>query len=121
SRSSTRCREPSSLFCFSGRRRHTRSKRDWSSDVCSSDLLLTQIHPSLERALGPRLAHPAVVDLLGRYPSPAALQRAGRGHVRTQIGRASCRERGGRPVVPAASQTKLSRITWAPAHSHPSP
>src|SRR5699024_11950726 len=27
-----------SLFCFSSRRRHTRSKRDWSSDVCSSDL-----------------------------------------------------------------------------------
>src|SRR5699024_4237858 len=30
------------LFClfffFSSRRRHTRSKRDWSSDVCSSDL-----------------------------------------------------------------------------------
>src|SRR5699024_7029883 len=24
---------------FSSRRRHTRSKRDWSSDVCSSDLL----------------------------------------------------------------------------------
>src|SRR5699024_4105145 len=28
-----------SLF-FSSRRRHTRSKRDWSSDVCSSDLSL---------------------------------------------------------------------------------
>src|SRR5699024_1799 len=30
------------LFCcffFSSRRRHTRSKRDWSSDVCSSDLI----------------------------------------------------------------------------------
>src|SRR5699024_11547712 len=26
------------LFFFSSRRRHTRSKRDWSSDVCSSDL-----------------------------------------------------------------------------------
>src|SRR5699024_4945892 len=26
-------------FFFSSRRRHTRSKRDWSSDVCSSDLL----------------------------------------------------------------------------------
>src|SRR5699024_11378892 len=28
------------VFCcfFSSRRRHTRSKRDWSSDVCSSDL-----------------------------------------------------------------------------------
>src|SRR5438067_3134627 len=27
-------------FFFSSRRRHTRSKRDWSSDVCSSDLEL---------------------------------------------------------------------------------
>src|SRR3989440_5918426 len=27
-------------FFFSSRRRHTRSDRDWSSDVCSSDLFL---------------------------------------------------------------------------------
>src|SRR5207249_5196301 len=27
-------------FFFSSRRRHTRSKRDWSSDVCSSDLIV---------------------------------------------------------------------------------
>src|SRR5256884_3634304 len=27
-------------FFFSSRRRHTRCSRDWSSDVCSSDLLL---------------------------------------------------------------------------------
>src|SRR5207247_5527985 len=27
------------FFFFSSRRRHTRSTRDWSSDVCSSDLL----------------------------------------------------------------------------------
>src|SRR2546421_9383890 len=27
------------FFFFSSRRRHTRSDRDWSSDVCSSDLL----------------------------------------------------------------------------------
>src|SRR5699024_12073216 len=26
------------VFFFSSRRRHTMSKRDWSSDVCSSDL-----------------------------------------------------------------------------------
>src|SRR5699024_11761090 len=26
-------------FVFSSRRRHTSSKRDWSSDVCSSDLI----------------------------------------------------------------------------------
>src|SRR2546429_3317542 len=28
------------IFFFSSRRRHTRCSRDWSSDVCSSDLLL---------------------------------------------------------------------------------
>src|SRR6266513_1431318 len=28
-------------FFFSSRRRHTRSKRDWSSDVCSSDLIVS--------------------------------------------------------------------------------
>src|SRR5699024_6406305 len=33
------CREPLLYFFFSSRRRHTRSKRDWSSDVCSSDLI----------------------------------------------------------------------------------
>src|SRR5699024_11439189 len=32
-----RC-ERTTLFFFSSRRRHTISKRDWSSDVCSSDL-----------------------------------------------------------------------------------
>src|SRR5699024_11299530 len=30
-------------FFFSSRRRHTRSKRDWSSDVCSSDLVKQSI------------------------------------------------------------------------------
>src|SRR2546428_11428025 len=30
----------SRFFFFSSRRRHTRSDRDWSSDVCSSDLEL---------------------------------------------------------------------------------
>src|SRR2546429_1477264 len=27
------------IFFFSSRRRHTRCSRDWSSDVCSSDLI----------------------------------------------------------------------------------
>src|SRR5438105_940794 len=31
------------LFFFSSRRRHTRSTRDWSSDVCSSDLIQAPI------------------------------------------------------------------------------
>src|SRR5690625_7555617 len=31
------------FFFFSSRRRHTRWPRDWSSDVCSSDLLRTRL------------------------------------------------------------------------------
>src|SRR3712207_7606768 len=31
-------------FFFSSRRRHTRYWRDWSSDVCSSDLLFAEQH-----------------------------------------------------------------------------
>src|SRR5215207_200936 len=34
-------RDIKSKFFFSSRRRHTRSTRDWSSDVCSSDLVKT--------------------------------------------------------------------------------
>lgn len=39
--------------------------------------LLTQIHPALERVIGPRLDHPAILDLLQRYLSPAAMKTAG--------------------------------------------
>lgn len=39
--------------------------------------LLTQIHPALERVSGPHLDHPAVLDLLQHYPSPAAMTAAG--------------------------------------------
>jgi len=39
--------------------------------------LLTQIHPALERVLGPHLDHPAVLDLLQKYPSPALMKTAG--------------------------------------------
>src|SRR5699024_12111217 len=35
-----------SFFFFSSRRRHTSSKRDWSSDVCSSDLLFDPLSPA---------------------------------------------------------------------------
>src|SRR3989449_8421628 len=32
------------FFFFSSRRRHTRCSRDWSSDVCSSDLFTGAFH-----------------------------------------------------------------------------
>src|SRR5216683_6874389 len=37
------------FFFFSSRRRHTRSDRDWSSDVCSSDLTLFTIAQDLTK------------------------------------------------------------------------
>src|SRR3712207_7630577 len=35
------------VFFFSSRRRHTRYWRDWSSDVCSSDLQMYSYHSNL--------------------------------------------------------------------------
>src|SRR5207249_9526382 len=51
-------------FFFSSRRRHTRSKRDWSSDLCSSDLIpphmMISAHASeLWNYVSPQLKDPA--------------------------------------------------------------
>src|SRR5690606_41828948 len=48
--SSSFCRDYFSFF-FSCRRRHTRFSRDWSSDVCSSDLLTGILFSSLKLIL----------------------------------------------------------------------
>src|SRR5206468_9699436 len=40
------------FFFFSSRRRHTRSDRDWSSDVCSSDLPAVTIRKFSKKLLG---------------------------------------------------------------------
>src|SRR5882762_10690112 len=54
------------FFFFSSRRRHTRFKCDWSSDVCSSDLLRLGMdqHPVVVpvQGLAPRLGE---ADLMG--------------------------------------------------------
>ena len=39
----TRC--GGDCFFFSSRRRHTSFTSDWSSDVCSSDLIALELHP----------------------------------------------------------------------------
>src|SRR5256884_303536 len=48
------------LFFFSSRRRHTRCSRDWSSDVCSSDLseLLWWLPPPWKFNFCSRFAYP---------------------------------------------------------------
>src|SRR2546422_6380045 len=40
------------FFFFSSRRRHTRCSRDWSSDVCSSDLIFGPTELRLVLAIG---------------------------------------------------------------------
>jgi len=40
--------------------------------------LLTGIHPALEHAIGPRVSHPAVLEILSRCGGPAGIAKAGR-------------------------------------------
>jgi transposase len=47
--------------------------------------LLTQIHPALERVVGPHLDHPAMLDLLERYPSPAQLSSLSQKQLATRL------------------------------------
>src|SRR2546422_5813309 len=46
------------FFFFSSRRRHTRCSRDWSSDVCSSDLFT---EGGVVRSYGNRYYHKPVI------------------------------------------------------------
>src|SRR5699024_11273109 len=79
-------------FFFSSRRRHTRSKRDWSSDVCSSDLTKRMAEDLtdflLENGVRVQYLH-SDVDTLRRIE----LLRSLRQGEYDEIGRASCRER----------------------------
>src|SRR5206468_8449259 len=59
------------FFFFSSRRRHTRSDRDWSSDVCSSDLSFVQRDSTAARAIIPRDKE---VDALNREMHAALTQ-----------------------------------------------
>src|SRR5206468_9626975 len=54
------------VFFFSSRRRHTRSDRDWSSDVCSSDLAAGR--ESVRTAIAD--AEWKMLDYLGYRTSP---------------------------------------------------
>src|SRR5690606_40372001 len=93
-------------FFFSSRRRHTRFSRDWSSDVCSSDLTRYAINSwgilYLQEARGyslPEAGSLLMVNTLAGIAGAVAF-----GFVSdklfdsrrppAKIGRASCRERG---------------------------
>src|SRR5690625_7512093 len=88
-----------SFFFFSSRRRHTRWPRDWSSDVCSSDLdqLARQAPDWSEVTARARAwqAEPYVAVVLRRAHALLSTPLP-------EIGRASCREEG--------------RCRWSPDH-----
>src|SRR5690625_7117488 len=97
------------FFFFSSRRRHTRWPRDWSSDVCSSDLMLESLIQEVRESASPVRAaaaarafvalvtvhHEKDAEILA--PALAADSEIefaeGLQNLADKIGRASCRER----------------------------
>src|SRR5437868_2226528 len=91
-------------FFFSSRRRHTRSKRDWSSDVCSSDLVEDiELRELADRSCietEARLEVVIIVALYRKHGKPQVPQALRRGHD------VSCRERN---VLNAGAQVALQK------------
>src|SRR5690554_7065654 len=89
-------------FFFSSRRRHTRCGRDWSSDVCSSDLLVAipsaakdRLREIVEQAKKTGLPVRILPGLLEMADGKVSLRQAREVRIEDllEIGRASCRER----------------------------
>src|SRR5690606_40226630 len=89
---------------FSSRRRHTRFSRDWSSDVCSSDLALPL--PLLEKLLG-FLRAERLVEVPRRGSFDADVR-----YALTELGRARANEalRRNQYVGPAPVRSEERRV-----------
>src|SRR5207249_8420934 len=88
------------FFFFSSRRRHTRSKRDWSSDVCSSDL-----EPAVQLG-GERKAR-----VVGDAAAPVPRLARGRNPVEGRIDFVGVKERGHhRESVEPARRSEERRV-----------
>src|SRR6266542_6762786 len=90
------------IFFFSSRRRHTRCYRDWSSDVCSSDLSL-----GVNGALGKALDQ-------SRLPTRADRRRALLGHVTSSLPANPLAPRGSRrqhpKLLPEGAKARLLEV-----------
>src|SRR5437763_8111098 len=85
------------IFFFSSRRRHTRYIGDWSSDVCSSDLL----EPCAEAGVGLELPILQVVPRLG----------AGTGEIGNLVARESHRSEERRVGKEGGDEGRVPRRT----------
>src|SRR3712207_7143403 len=108
------------FFFFSSRRRHTRYWRDWSSDVCSSDLRVTPVRSAdlpVRRKSGAEGARIGCCKGMGAH-GRAELQSVGAGVVgpagapqpdRKSVGEGKSVDLGGRRII----KKKTSNTTCA--------
>src|SRR2546422_1326041 len=103
------------LFFFSSRRRHTRCSRDWSSDVCPSDLPdraaeRPAVAPDLRRGkLGPQAGGQL---LCARTQADAANAALGRGDEQTAVRAGDDRERdAGAPTATRVGRGRHSEVS----------
>src|SRR5947207_13852387 len=101
-------------FFFSSRRRHTISLCDWSSDVCSSDLIGDPVQQWFARGLGQ-------TGWFGWYQDEE-IEKLSRAWLLSQtpaeIGRASCRERVEISVVAVSLKTQRKGTSETDTKSH---
>src|SRR5687768_18065089 len=92
------------FFFFSSRRRHTRCSRDWSSDVCSSDLQ----DPEVEIGI-------AGADESAEMRREARSERPRESHGRKRVDDRACQT--ARPDRPRSEERRVGkecRSRWAP-------
>src|SRR5256884_1713400 len=97
------------LFFFSSRRRHTRCSRDWSSDVCSSDLALAGRLEDLPRFLDD--ARSALVEPIRVFVETALRINEGGAALIREVGATHQSERSEERRV-----GKECRSRWSPYH-----
>ena len=72
--------------------------------------LLTQIHSALKRVVGKHLDHPAMAELLIKYPSPEKLRKAGQNRVAALLTRHA--PRAGKDWPSRSSPHWANRRSW---------
>src|SRR5690606_40968852 len=109
------------FFFFSSRRRHTRFSRDWSSDVCSSDLSTGRAFPNFPPK-AKRVIYlfqsggPSQIDLYDYKPFLNKVHQQEVPDSVFKIGRASCRERGETAAVAVSSKRTRQRRKETAGH-----
>src|SRR5256885_3133159 len=96
------------FFFFSSRRRHTRLQGDWSSDVCSSDLVVPVPPEIKERFLGTQGSYS------GNFPHDRnKVLATGPGRITGTV------TSGGKPVQGRSEERRVGkecRSRWSPYH-----